>query len=52
MIQVILDTGQENSHVQAENHLDFLSRENRMPNLKRHGRVIKDQVTTTELSQI
>ena len=52
MIQTISDIGQASSYVQAENKLNQLIREKRLPNLKRHGRVIKSQATTTERLQI
>ena len=47
VIQVISDIGQANSYVQEENHLYYLIWEKRLPNLRRHGRVIKYQATTT-----
>ena len=44
--------GQASSYAQAENHLYCLIKEKWLPNMKRHGRVIKAQATTTERSQI
>ena len=52
VIQVISDIRQENYYVQAENHLYSLIWGNRLTNMKRHGRVIKYQATTTKKSQI
>ena len=43
VIQTISDIGKACSYVQAEIHLDCIIREKRLPNLKRHGRVIKSQ---------
>ena len=51
-IQLILDLGQCTSSRSAENHLDYLIRNKRLPNLKRGGRVVTAQSTTTERSQI
>ena len=48
MIQTISDIGQENSYAQAENHLDYLIRENRLPNMTRHEWVIKYQAKNME----
>ena len=47
-IQVISDIGQENSYVQSDNHLNYLIPEKQLPNMKRHGWVIKAQARTTE----
>ena len=47
-IQVISDIGQENSYVQSDNHLNDLIPEKQLPNMKRHGWVIKAQEKTTE----
>ena len=52
VIQVISEIGQEKLFVQAENHLDYLIHTKRMKNLKRLGRVVVAQETTTERSQI
>ena len=52
VIQIISDIGQAISYVQVENHLDHPIREKRLPNMKRHGRVIKAQAMTTERLQI
>ena len=50
VIQTISDIGKASSYVQAENHLNYLIREKRLPNLKWHGRVIKSQEMTIEQS--
>ena len=52
VIQVISELGQAKSFVQAENHLDYLIRAKRLTHLKRLGRVVSAQATTTERSQI
>ena len=52
VIQIISDLGQAKSFVQAENYLDYLIRVKRLTHMKRLGRVVTDQATTTELSQI
>ena len=52
VIQVISEIGQEKFFVQAENHLDYLIQAKRLTHLKRLGRVVSAQVTTTERSQI
>ena len=36
----------------AENHYDFLIRANKLPQLKRGGRVVSAQATTTNLTAI
>ena len=51
-IQYISDIGQANYSVQADNHLDYLIREKKLPNLKRHGWLMQSKVTTMELSNI
>ena len=51
-IQLIVDLGQCVSSKAAENHLDYLIRLKRLPDLKRNGRIILAQSTTTERSQI
>ena len=43
---------QAESFVQAEYHLDYLIQAKRMKHLKRLGRVVASQATTTEQSQI
>ena len=48
VIQKISHIAQASSYVQADNHLDCLIRVNWLPNMKRGGRVIKSQETTTE----
>ena len=52
VIQVILELGQAKSFSQAGNHLDYLIELKRLTNLKRLGRVVSDQATTTERSHI
>ena len=39
-------------YVQAENKLDYCIQEKCLPNLKRHGQVIKAQAMTTHKSAI
>ena len=51
-IQLIIDLGQCVSSKSAENHLDYMIRLKRLPGLKRNGRTILAQSTTTERSQI
>ena len=51
-IQLIVDLGVAYSDNQAENHLDYLIRIVRLDKLKRNGRVVAAQATTTERSQI
>ena len=46
-IQTISDIGKACYYVQAENNLNCLIQEKLLPNLKRHGRVIKSQATNT-----
>ena len=48
VIQFISEIGQE----KYENHLDYLNRVKRLTHLKRLGRVVSAQATTTELLQI
>ena len=52
VIQKISDIGQVSYYDQAENHLYNPIQEKRLTNMKRRGRVIKAQATTTEQSQI
>ena len=52
LIQVISELDQAKSFVKAENHLDYLIRAKRLTHLKRLGRVVSYQATTTERSQI
>ena len=52
MIQKISDIGQAIYYVKAKNYLYCLILEKGLPNMKRHGRVIKYQATTMEQSQI
>ena len=52
LIQVISDLSQAQPFVQADNHLDYLIRAKRLTHLKRLGRVLSAQATTTEKSQI
>ena len=51
-IQLIVDLGQCTSSRSAENHLDYLIRKKKLTGLKRGGRVVTAQSTTTERSQI
>ena len=51
-IQLIVDLGQCVSSKAAENHLDYLIRLKRLPDLIQNGRIILAQSTTTERSQI
>ena len=51
-IQLIADLGGASSDKQAENHLDYLISMVRLDKLKRNGRVVAAQATTTERSQI
>ena len=48
VIQVITELRQANLFVKAENQLDYLIRDNRLTCLKRLGRVVTAQATTTE----
>ena len=52
VIQTISYIVQASSYIQADIHLDRLIREKWLPNLKRSGRVIKAQITTTERLRI
>ena len=51
VIQVISELGQAKSFFQAENHLYYLIRAKLLTHLKRLGRLVSAQATTTELSQ-
>ena len=51
-IQLIVDLGQCFSSKSAENHLDYLIRSKKLDGLKRGGKVVTAQSTTTERSQI
>ena len=51
-IGIISDIAQAKSHKQAANHLDYLIRTEKLTNLKRNGRIVTAQATTTERSQI
>ena len=51
-IQFMVDMGQCVSSTSAENQLDYMIRMKRLPNLKRNGRIILAQSTTTERYQI
>ena len=48
VIQVISELGQSKLFVQADNHLEYLIRAKRLAHLKRLGRVVSAQATTTE----
>ena len=52
MIQVISELVQEKSFVQAEKHLYYPIQMKRLLHLKRLGRVVESQATTTEQSHI
>ena len=52
VIQVISDLGQAKSFKAAENHLNYLIRSGRLPKLKRKGRFVTAQTTTSERCQI
>ena len=52
VIQVISELGQAKSFVQAENNFDYLIRAKWLTHLKRLGRVVSAQATTTKQSQI
>ena len=51
-ITMIVDLGQAKCRKTAENHLDYLIREKRLTRVKRNGRVITAQATTSERCQI
>ena len=51
MIQVIAELGQLKCFVQVYNQLDYLVQAKRLTHLKRLGRVVTSQATTTEQSQ-
>ena len=52
VIQVVSELVQTKSYVQMENHLDYLIRAKRLTRLKRNGRVVAAQATTTQWSHI
>ena len=52
VLQVISELGQAKSFVQSENHLDYLIQVKQLTHLKRLGRVVSAQATTTERSHI
>ena len=52
VIQFISELGKAKSFVQADNHLDSIIWSKRLTHLKRLGRVVSAQATTTERSQI
>ena len=52
VIQVISELSQAKLFVQAENHLNYLIRAKWLTHLKRLGRVVSAQATTTERSHI
>ena len=52
MIKVLSYIGKHYSYYQVNNQCDYLINDERLPNLKRNGRVIKSQVTTSEILQI
>ena len=47
-IRLVMDVGQFGSFKKAENHYDYLIRAKLLPNLKRNGRIVTSQATTTE----
>ena len=49
---LICDLGQAKNLKEAENHLDYLIRMKKLGKLKKEGRVITAQATTSERSQI
>ena len=52
VMQAISYLGQAKLFFQADNHLEYLIREKRLTHLKRLGRVVTAQATTTERSHI
>ena len=52
LIEMILSITSTVDWKAAENHLDYLIRQKKLPNLKRNGRVVAAQKTTTKRSQI
>lgn len=52
LIDVIMEMSGTGNRKKAENHLDYLIRKKGLPELKRGGRVVKAQKTTTKRSQI
>ena len=51
-VQIIVDLGQAKSYKSAENHLDYLIRPEKLVHLKRKGRIVSAQATTSERCQI
>ena len=51
-ITIIVDLGQAKTFKVAENHLDYLIRKKKLNMLKRNGRIVTAQATTTERCQI
>ena len=51
-VVIVSNISQAKSPKQAENHLDYLIRAGQLKRLKRNGRIITAQATTTERSQI
>ena len=51
-IHVILDIWQADYHVQEDNKYDYMVRKVRMKNLKRHGKVIKNQAMTQKITDL
>ena len=52
VIQLISELSWTKSFIQADNHLDYLIRVKWLIHLKRLGRAVETQATTTELSHI
>lgn len=52
VIAIISDLGQSKSFKTSENHLDYLIRSNRLTKLKRNGRIVSAQSTSTDRCQI
>ena len=51
-IELVCELGQAKSMKQAENHLDWFIRSKKMDRLKKGGKVVSEQATTTEGIQI
>ena len=51
-VSIIVDLGQAKSMKSAENHLDYLIRKGRLDKLRRNGRIVTAQATTTERCQV
>ena len=51
-VQLIVDLGRASNTESAENHLDYLIRKGKLEHLKRGGKVVTAQATSTERSQV